>query len=492
MLKLLKQLLALSWLKDKHHKVSLYRKEDHIRVKDEISSNLEHEEYRSEFWRDYARILHSPSFRRLTGKTQLFPNNESDFFRNRLTHSLEVAQIAKSLAKRINHNYNLDIDEDLVSLAALAHDIGHPPFGHQGEEALDECMQFDGGFEGNAQTLRILSKIEKKIFDPECVLGIDKSGKDVRVGLNLTLRSLASILKYDNIIPDNKNDRIQYHKLKNEIIKPIKGIYNSEIELIKLIKKELTGIDSIIDFKTIECSIMDVADDIAYSIYDLEDAFKAGFLTPIDLLYPEPSLLKRVSVKLGIDADKVQNVLIKIYGGILDSTEDIDKIPISEDNKDQIIFFHTGSAYHTSKDMARNGAQRTQLTSKLVGKFIRAIKLDINKENPILSKAYLEEDSRIEVEILKTLTYESQILSPKLKVAELRGKEIVKKIFETILMEGNYQLLPKDYQEIYLNIEPSEQKRVICDFIAGMTNKYAIEFYGRLTSEDPETIFKPL
>ena len=109
----------------------------------------------------------------------------------------------------------------------------------------------------------------------------------------------------------------------------------------------------------------------------------------------------------------------------------------------------------------------------------------------MLSKAFIEKNTQIEVEILKTLTYESQILSPKLKIAELRGKEIVKKIFETLTKSDGYLLLPKDFQEIYVKVSEPEKYRVICDFIAGMTNKYAIQFYGRLTSENPETIFKP-
>src|SRR6516162_9768009 len=122
--------------------------------------------YRSDFERDYARILHSPAFRRLMGKTQLFPSDENDFFRNRLTHSLEVAQIASSIARRINRTNNFykkyPINERLCELAALAHDIGHPPFGHNGELSLNGLMNGSGGFEGNAQTLRILSKLEKK------------------------------------------------------------------------------------------------------------------------------------------------------------------------------------------------------------------------------------------------------------------------------------------------------------------------------------------
>lgn len=121
---------------------------------------------RSPYRRDYARLIHSPSFRRLQGKTQLYPGHESDFFRNRLTHSLEVAQIAKGIALRLNFEEPFlqanPIDCDLVEFAALAHDLGHPPFGHNGERALDDCMKQWGGFEGNAQTLRILTVMEKK------------------------------------------------------------------------------------------------------------------------------------------------------------------------------------------------------------------------------------------------------------------------------------------------------------------------------------------
>src|SRR5690606_12675716 len=139
----------------------MYSPKDYSRVISESEAD-----YRSPYRRDYARLLHSPAFRRLQGKTQLYPGVESDFFRNRLTHSLEVAQIAKTIALKLNFEkldkQKLSIDLDVCEFAGLAHDLGHPPFGHQGEEALDECMRNYGGFEGNAQTLRILTKLEKK------------------------------------------------------------------------------------------------------------------------------------------------------------------------------------------------------------------------------------------------------------------------------------------------------------------------------------------
>ena len=151
----------------------LYRKSDEKRVVPPKRQTSEHSEesYRTPWRRDYARVVHSAAFRRLQGKTQLFPNHESDFFRNRLTHSIEVAQVAKSIAIRINatdskfQKEENKIETDIVETAALCHDLGHAPFGHNGEEALDECMKNSGGFEGNAQTLRILAKLEMDLSE---------------------------------------------------------------------------------------------------------------------------------------------------------------------------------------------------------------------------------------------------------------------------------------------------------------------------------------
>ena len=233
-----------------------YKPSDQERAAKEKISDLSNEEYREEFRRDYARLIHSPSFRRLQGKTQLYPGRESDFFRNRLTHSLEVAQIAKSIAIRLNSeisNNENQISLDICEVAGLAHDIGHPPFGHQGEEALDECMRDFGGFEGNAQTLRILTRLEKKaLFDVS-----EGYSYDNRAGLNLTFRSLASVLKYDRVIPE-KND----NRTSEWINHPMKGYYNSESDIVSQIKEKVISSD-VEGFKTIECSIMDLADDIA-------------------------------------------------------------------------------------------------------------------------------------------------------------------------------------------------------------------------------------
>lgn len=493
---------------------SLYRKSD---VKRELSpepfeNNLEPEEYRSEWRRDYARLIHSPCFRRLQGKTQLFPGVESDFFRNRLTHSIEVAQIAKSIAYRINHNYNrvgkkrkkgeksFGINPDIVELAGLAHDLGHPPFGHQGEEALDECMIENGGFEGNAQTIRLLTKIEKK-FKVDNSGFID--GIDARVGLNLTMRSIASVLKYDNVIPENKADRIEIAKGKDII--PVKGYYKCDQNIVNKVKSAVLNGKNISngEFKTIECTIMDIADDIAYSTYDLEDGFKAGFISPMDLLFPSSELIEKVIVKVNSNLIKegISRVLTQdnVADIIRESILPIDGAAIiegySEEDLGKYFLDFAGSIvdlqYRTAKLIASDGSIRTGFTSSIVGRFIRGAELQYNPAHPALSKVRLTHDIRIQVEILKTFTFMSQIVSPRLKIAEFRGKDIVSKIFETLSSDKGFNLLPNDVRKIYQEANGAYKKRIICDFVSSMTDRYAIEFYGRLISENPETIFKP-
>jgi dGTPase len=199
---------------------------------------------RSPFRRDWARLIHSPCFRRLQGKTQLYPSDEGDFFRNRLTHSMEVAQIASGIAENWNAKkgsffFKNPIDRDLVYFAGLAHDLGHPPFGHNGERALDKLMARYGGFEGNAQTLRILARLEKKETDSYPATAVPRpvvNDVDHRRGLNLTYRSLAAVLKYDRPIPQIKEDRQD-----SERDRPVKGYYFSEATLVQEIKEHVLG-----------------------------------------------------------------------------------------------------------------------------------------------------------------------------------------------------------------------------------------------------------
>lgn len=483
----------------------MYTENDYSRESETASHT-----YRSPFRRDYARLIHSPAFRRLQGKTQLYPGTESDFFRNRLTHSLEVAQISKTIGHYINSIFLANdskntINLDICEFAGVAHDLGHPPFGHQGEEALDECMRDHGGFEGNAQTLRILSKIEKKVKAPN-----PSADVEYRFGLNLTYRSLASILKYDNEIPSVGEDRGE-----DDTSRVIKGYYGSEAELVKVIKQNVAaGFEG--RFKTLECQIMDVADDIAYSTYDLEDGFKAGFYHPTNFFsYPDAvfeNVAKKTEralkkedeiVKKTFSAEDVREVLFDIFKGVysfdafgLENVQDQDgndyvQIP-SGISKEAMFSDIINIITLASKSVAEDGYIRNEFTSEFIDSAINGVQFKLNEKYPSMSKVYLEEKTRIRVEVLKNFTYESQILSPRLKVAEFRGKEIVRTIFNVLIEDEGWRLMPSDYQAVYHHFDDiSNRYRCVSDFVSGMTDKYAIEFYGRLKSENPETIFKP-
>lgn len=471
--------------------MSLYSKGDYERELKE-----EEKPHRSAFRRDNGRVVHSGAFRRLQGKTQLFPSNESDFFRNRLTHSLEVAQIAKGIAHRLNYYEPFftenPIDIDLLETAAFCHDLGHPPFGHNGEKALNYCMKDYGGFEGNAQTLRILSRLEKKKTYAPKYCPITEDGHDNRYGLNLTYRTLASVLKYDNPISP---------KLPDE--KVIKGYYFTESELVERIKRNTLGDGNSGKLKSIECQIMDVADDIAYSTYDLEDAFKGEFLHPLDILNSPEKLLDVIAEKVGKDCDDskfsskdVLRVLSDLYDLYNDNFIEIShKAGIK--SLDDMLRTVTIHIYDFSKRMAESGYYRTEHTSLRVKGFMDGIRVDLDQNNPICSKVYLEDEIKLQVEVLKNFTYQSVIMSPRLKIAEFRGYDIVKDIFENIQKsvekENGPSLLPMDFRELYNGFYDKEQKmRVICDFVSGMTDRYAVEFFGRLKSENPQSIFKPV
>jgi dGTPase len=488
---------------------ALYSKGDYQRVAS-LGARKSTESYRSPFRRDYARLIHCPAFRRLQGKTQVFPGHESDFFRNRLTHSLEVAQIAKSIAIRLNATSryfsvsDCKIDCDLVELAALAHDLGHPPFGHNGEAALDECMRDQGGFEGNAQTFRILSRIEKK-DTKRLVSGalapVDGS-EDVRCGLNLTYRTLAAVLKYDRLIPERAADRTPGKK--------VKGYYQDDTKLVSALKKKVIGPTQVKKFKTIECSIMDVADDIAYSTYDLEDNFKAGFLQPLDLFTLDQKIANEIAAttqdriaesfpelpanQRTFTADDLYYVLFDIFKEPLFTVDGEEAAMIRRRNmmEEAKKMFLTIYSTEVAKRMGSNGYERIKFTSRLVEEFIRGLEVIPHAKHPQLHQVRLKLGVFKKVEVLKNMTFEAIIMAPKMQVVEYRGKDIIKAIFNAIDSENGNRLLPEDYRLLHDAFSGPAKKRIICDFIAGMTDRYAIEFYSRLYGATGLTIYKPL
>jgi len=453
--------------------LKLYEKTDYQRV------FLEEEDLgRSAFRRDFGRLLHSPSFRRLQGKTQLFPGHETDFFRNRLTHSLEVAQVAKGIAELLNVRdpacAEQKLDVDLIEFAGLAHDLGHPPFGHNGEKALDECMREFGGFEGNAQTLRILSRVEKKVHSgapdgDSC--GITDTGFDRRLGLNLAYRSMAAILKYDQEIP-----------LKRELgAELVKGYYSSEHDLVAMIKDKVGHPQDGRAFKTIECQVMDIADDIAYCTYDLEDAMKGGFSHPMQLL-----------ARVFGDKDLAKKLWEKVAKEVPDATESEVYTALSE----VLVLDPTVGAleqYSQSKLTAGDAKLRSEFTSAMIGDFMRGITIDAESADDLkFAKVKVDRSIKIQIEAIKHLNYLLTIMSPRLKIVEFRGYEVVQTIFNTLCDgEDGSLLLPDDVQRMHARLQSDvDRRRLVCDFVAGMTDRYAVEFYSRL-KESGATIFKP-
>ena len=437
--------------------------------------------------RDFARVIHSPSFRRLQGKTQLFPAHESDFFRNRLTHSLEVAQIAESIARNLNatdpYLRENEINPRICYTAALLHDIGHPPFGHNGEDALDEMMMATGGFEGNAQTLRIVSQLEKKV-----VKSTGGSAIERRCGLNLTYRQLASVLKYDNPIPVNRKHRDG----------AIKGYYHEDSPVVRDIKRAVLGDERMPDgkFKTIECAIMDLADDIAYSTYDLEDSFKAGFLSPYKVLISPSAIFERVAKKVEKETEhpfsdvNAFDVFMEMFRGYVDD----ERYEEDENLEDAYSAAKLANAVFMTKEIdvvAEDGRIRTEFTSGLVGEFVDSVTFVLNERFPSQSNISVPLHVRQKIETLKRFTYEATIRSSRLRLAEYRGHDIVKGIFRALVGKGGDALLPDDQLELWeCATDDNQRNRVVCDFIAGMTDRYAMEFYGRLYSDNPVSMFK--
>lgn len=380
-------------------------------------------DHRSEFERDRARIIHSAAFRRLQGKTQVFGVYEGDFFRTRLTHSLEVSQIAKGIA------LTLGADTDLVEAVCLAHDLGHPPFGHTGEHVLHELMRDQGGFEGNAQTFRILTCLEKKHADYD--------------GLNLTYQTLDGILKYKTCI--------DAEVIANSPYGPVKGFYESDQNLVHTIL-HATGNQH---ERSFECQIMDVADDIAYSVHDLEDSMKAGLISPLDFRRPpHPRVTHAVNEKLA-------------PLGVFVSPEQIS-------GELQAIADRLEALEHTA-----GRAARKMFTRDLIHEFASSVALQPD------GRIDAELPTRIRIEVLKAFESYKVIHNPRVTTLGHKGKEVLRRLF-TVLDQGRESigLFPEDHGEDYeralLDGDDAARKRMICDFLAGMTDSYAMRFYCRL------------
>ena len=348
---------------------------------------------RSDFQRDRDRIIHSTAFRRLKHKTQVFVNTTGDHFRTRITHSLEVAQIARTLCKFFNLN------EDLCETLSLAHDLGHTPFGHAGEDALNECMKKFGGFDHNIQTIRIALFLENRYYEFK--------------GLNLTLETIDGLLKHNGPIK----------KLKK---------YNSIIG-----KNYFTNKINFSSYPSLEAQIASISDDIAYNSHDLEDGLKSN--------------------------------LFKL--------KDLEKIPILKN----IIFRHTKRKNNYSIDLIIRQIIR-EIINEMVKDVIKTTKYNIKKYHlnnlnkvyrahyPIVnfSKQMNKFDKKIKHFLRQKMYY-----NKKVKKNTNQGKKIIKKLFSAI------QRNPSKYINVS-KYDKSNIARSICDFIAGMTDRYAINLYNKI------------
>jgi len=255
---------------------------------------------------------------------------------------------------------------------------------------------------------------------------------------------------------------------------------------------------------------MDVADDIAYSTYDLEDAFKAGFLTPLSMLSASEEILKKVSQtiteRLGryypelkasqrdFSYQDVSRTLLDLFSHLFD--ESVAWLKSAKRKSMDPVAVAAGianAATIASERIATIGYYRTRLTSDLVGKFIQGVQVTTNTDRLVFSTVKLDVEIFKQVEVLKNFAFQALIMSPTLKVTEHRGKDIVTSIFDAINKDEGHMLMPDDFRSLYNELkEPDERKRVICDFIAGMTDRYAIKFYSRMFGTNPESIHSPL
>lgn len=394
---------------------------------------------RSHFERDRSRIIHSAAFRRLQGKTQVFTTGEGDFYRTRLTHSIEVAQIGKGLALR------LGADPDLIEAICLTHDIGHPPFGHAGEYELKDLMKSYGGFEANAQNIRILTSLEKKsnLYD----------------GLNLTRAVLDGQLKYKNGFSPEKR----------------KFVYGDDLKLVAWASDEARASigDLQTDAKSFDCEIMDWADEVAYAVHDLEDSIHARYIGSGILRDNDPrvqSSIDEVKTKFAQSGVSVEAVFDDLRNHL--RVHDPSLRPLG-----------VPGSYGQRK------ADRKQLTSFLIHRYISNV--DRTERGPVVDtpvshryryQLVIPPEIEIEVDLINKIIMKFVIKSPQVQTLEEKGKHVIRCIFEKLMKGDNAQnLLPDDWKEfLHVASTESERARVVSDYISGMTDDYAQKTYAKL------------
>lgn len=423
---------------------------------------------------DYGRVVHSASFRRLQGKTQILNLGDSDFYRTRLTHSLEVAQIAGGLVKQLVHNLpghpalGYLPEHALIQAIACTHDLGHPPFGHGGEIALNYCMRDHGGFEGNGQTLRILSRLEK--FSESA-------------GSNLTRETLLGVLKYPvafnqaanpDLRPGMLSDTSGTPLLDRNASEPPKCYLDCEQDVVDWILAPITTSDqeafrqfdlrpekhAKARHKAFACSIMDLADDISFGIHDLEDALAL-------------KLIDEQQFHRHVPASSCQGLLDylnsqyrgqygnDVYGGLLNR-------------------------------LFGDGNDRKHQINRILNFVIPSIQIREEAEFEEPRLRYRAEVPKPVADFLAAVTklvYEEVICSPSVQHLEFKGQMMVIAVFEVMKSEPK-RFLPND---IYVKFGASaDPMRVICDYVSGMTDAHLLRTYERLFAPRMGSVFDKL
>lgn len=350
--------------------------------------------YRNEFERDRDRIIHSNSFKRLQYKTQVFVNHEGDHYRNRLTHSIEVSSIARSLSKA------LGLSDDLAEAVALAHDLGHSPFGHAGEDALDKCMAGYGGFSHNAHSFKILTQLERKYAAYN--------------GLNLTWEVVEGITKH--------NGPLMSKDISRSIMK-----YDEEHDL------------DLKNYSSAEAQVASLSDDIAYISHDLEDSIKAKIISYKDLR--ELDFIDRLISEVNKEYSDITGERL-IYEVVRKLTHNMIKSLLSQTNEN--IIKHK---IETVSDVRNLGMDLVEFTPEV----------------------------QEQVKIIKNFLFRKVYTHSKVASVTLQCKNVVQKLFE--LYNDNTELMPFSWRAMFEGEDEHTKKSRIADYIAGMTDRFAIKKY---------------
>ncbi|WP_150462165.1 deoxyguanosinetriphosphate triphosphohydrolase [Nesterenkonia ebinurensis] len=397
--------------------------------------------YRSSFERDRARLLHSSALRRLGAKTQVVAPSNDDFSRTRLTHSLEVAQVGRELGRM------LGCDPDVVDAACLSHDLGHPPFGHHGEKVLNDLAEDIGGFEGNAQTLRILARLETKRFHPD--------GRSA--GLNLTRASLDAAVKYPW--------RAHQAPLKPDGTRSQKfGAYEDDLEVFFWMRRGVEGTR-----KSMEAQVMDAADDIAYSVHDVEDGIVNG----------------RFQLKFLTDPVQRARVIQTTQEWYLPGTPE-DRVAAA------IARLEAAENWVLESDGSRRAlAALKNMTSELIGRFCHAFwsaTRETHGDKPLVrheADLVIPEETLDEICVMKGIAAHYIMASREQLPVYARQTEVLRALHGLLAETGDRFLEPPFQADFRAADDDAGRHRALIDQIASLTDGACLEWYATLVKGQP-------